>query len=40
MRTASSNVGVQRWRQRHLEVRVYPIATKFAIASFLRANDD
>ena len=28
------------WRQRHPEVRVYPITTKYAIASFLRANDE
>jgi nucleotide-binding universal stress UspA family protein len=27
-------------RQRHPEVRVYPIATKDAIAGFLRANDE
>jgi nucleotide-binding universal stress UspA family protein len=31
---------VQDWRQRHPEVRVYPIATKEAIGSFLRANDE
>ena len=31
---------VQDWRQRHPEVRVYPITTKAAIASFLRANDE
>jgi nucleotide-binding universal stress UspA family protein len=32
--------GVQAWRQRHPEVRVYPITTKDAIASFLAANDE
>jgi nucleotide-binding universal stress UspA family protein len=31
---------VQDWRQRNPEVRVYPITTKFAIASFLRVNDE
>jgi len=31
---------VQDWRQRHPEVRVYPITTKFAIASFLTVNDE
>jgi nucleotide-binding universal stress UspA family protein len=31
---------VQDWPQRHPEVRVYPITTKDAIASFLRANDE
>jgi len=31
---------VQDWRQRHPEVRVYPITTKFAIASFLNINDE
>ncbi len=31
---------VQDWRRRHPEVRVYPITTKFAIASFLRVNDE
>jgi len=31
---------VQDWRQRHPEVRVYPITTKYAIASFLRTNDE
>jgi hypothetical protein len=31
---------VEEWRQRHPEVRVYPITTKFAIASFLRVNDE
>jgi nucleotide-binding universal stress UspA family protein len=31
---------VQDWRRRHPEVRVYPITTKFAIASFLAANDE
>jgi nucleotide-binding universal stress UspA family protein len=31
---------VQDWGQRHPEVRVYPITTKFAIASFLSANDE
>jgi hypothetical protein len=31
---------VQDWRQRHPEVRVYPITTKHAIASFLRTNDE
>jgi nucleotide-binding universal stress UspA family protein len=31
---------VQDWRQRHPEVRVYPITTKQAIASFLRTNDE
>ena len=29
---------VEDWRGRHPEVRVYPITTKFAIASFLRVN--
>jgi nucleotide-binding universal stress UspA family protein len=29
---------VEDWRGRHPEVRVYPIATRFAIANFLRAN--
>jgi hypothetical protein len=29
-----------RCRQRHPEVRVYPIATKDAIAGFLAANDE
>ena len=29
---------VEEWRGRHPEVRVYPITTKFAIASFLRVN--
>ncbi|MEE6139243.1 universal stress protein [Mycobacterium sp. 050128] len=29
---------VQDWRRRHPEVRVYPITTKYAIASFLRVN--
>jgi nucleotide-binding universal stress UspA family protein len=28
------------WRQRHPEVRVYPITTRQAIAGFLRANDE
>jgi nucleotide-binding universal stress UspA family protein len=31
---------VQDWGQRHPEVRVYPITTKNAIASFLSANDE
>ncbi len=31
---------VQAWRRRHPEVRVYPVTTKFAIASFLRVNDE
>ncbi len=31
---------VQDWRQRHPEVRVYPITTKYAIASFLSANNE
>jgi Universal stress protein family len=31
---------VQEWRQLHPEVRVYPITTKDAIASFLSANDE
>jgi nucleotide-binding universal stress UspA family protein len=31
---------VEDWRQRHPEVRVYPITTKHAIASFLRTNDE
>lgn len=31
---------VQDWRQRHPHVRVYPITTKYAIASFLTANDE
>ncbi len=31
---------VQDWGQRHPELRVYPIATKAAIASFLGANDE
>ena len=31
---------VQQWRQRHPEVRVYPITTNFAIASFLQMNDE
>jgi nucleotide-binding universal stress UspA family protein len=31
---------IQDWRQRHPEVRVYPITTKDAIASFLSANDE
>jgi nucleotide-binding universal stress UspA family protein len=31
---------VKDWRQRHPEVRVYPITTKHAIASFLAANDE
>ncbi len=31
---------VRDWRQRHPEVRVYPITTKDAIASFLAANDE
>jgi nucleotide-binding universal stress UspA family protein len=31
---------VQDWRQRHPEVRVYPITTKHAIASFLSTNDE
>lgn len=31
---------VQDWGQRHPEVRFYPVTTKAAIASFLRANDE
>ncbi len=31
---------VQGWRQRQPQVRVYPITTKDAIASFLAANDE
>jgi nucleotide-binding universal stress UspA family protein len=31
---------VQDWRRLHPEVRVYPITTKYAIASFLRVNDE
>jgi nucleotide-binding universal stress UspA family protein len=31
---------VEDWRQRHPEVRVYPITTKDAIAGFLSANDE
>lgn len=31
---------VEEWRLRHPEVRVYPITTKFAIASFLRMNNE
>ncbi|CQD15180.1 Universal stress protein family protein [Mycobacterium lentiflavum] len=31
---------VQDWRRRHPEVRVYPITTKYAIASFLRLNEE
>jgi len=31
---------VEDWRRRNPEVRVYPITTKFAIASFLQANDE
>jgi len=31
---------VQQWRQRHPEVRVYPITTNFAIASFLQMSDE
>ncbi|MEB3981556.1 universal stress protein [Mycobacterium sp. 663a-19] len=31
---------VEDWRHRHPEVRVYPIATKFAIADFLKANNE
>jgi nucleotide-binding universal stress UspA family protein len=31
---------VQDWRQRHPEVHVYPITTKYAIASFLSVNDE
>jgi nucleotide-binding universal stress UspA family protein len=31
---------VREWRRRHPEVRVYPITTKDAIASFLSANDE
>lgn len=30
---------VQDWRRRHAEVRVYPITTKFAIASFMATHD-
>ena len=40
MRTASSNVGYRIGGSRHPEVRVYPITTKHAIASFLHANDE
>jgi len=31
---------VQDWRHRHPEVRVYPITTKYAIASFLSTNNE
>lgn len=31
---------VEDWRRRHPEVRVYPITTKFAIASFLKVNHE
>lgn len=31
---------VQDWQRRHPEVRVYPITTKYAIASFLRVNEE
>lgn len=31
---------VEDWRQRHPEVRVYPITTKQAISDFLSANDE
>lgn len=31
---------VNDWRQSHPEVRVYPITTRYAIASFLSANDE
>ncbi len=31
---------VREWRQRHPEVRVYPITTKAGIASFLSSNDE
>lgn len=31
---------VQHWGQRHPELRIYPVATKAAIASFLSANDE
>jgi nucleotide-binding universal stress UspA family protein len=31
---------VQEWRQRHPEVRAYPITTKDVIASFLSANEE
>ena len=31
---------VQDWRQRHPEVRVYPITTKDGIASFLHGNEE
>ncbi len=31
---------VHEWRQRHPEVRAYPITTKYAIASFLSVNDE
>jgi len=31
---------VQDWRQRHPEVRVYPITTKYGIASFLKSTDE
>jgi nucleotide-binding universal stress UspA family protein len=31
---------VQEWRQHHPEVRVYPITTEAAIASFLSSNDE
>jgi len=31
---------VQEWRRRHPEVRVYPITTNSAIASFLQMNDE
>ncbi len=31
---------VQDWRDRNPEVRAYPVATQFAIASFLRVNEE
>jgi nucleotide-binding universal stress UspA family protein len=31
---------VENWRQRHPEVRVYPITTKYAISDFLNNNDE
>ena len=40
MRDGEFERRVQDWGQRHPELRVYPIATKAAIASFLGANDE
>lgn len=31
---------VREWRQRHPEVRAYPVTTKFAIANFLEMNSE